>query len=109
MVFHVDYIQMMVHCFDSKQYVDFTKAYVTEQVTSSPKYPMSNGTVERAIGTMQEILNKVIKDGGDPNLVVLEYNNTSKFNLLSPAEMLMRRVLRTILPTKSYIDYRIPH
>ncbi|GBN22613.1 hypothetical protein AVEN_136784-1 [Araneus ventricosus] len=87
--------------FDSKIFVNFTKTYDIEHVTSSPKYPKSNGMVERAIETMKAILNKVIKDGGDPNLAVLEYNTTPKFNLLSPAEMLMERVLRTILPTKS--------
>ncbi|GBL72886.1 Uncharacterized protein K02A2.6 [Araneus ventricosus] len=87
--------------FDCKQFVNFTKTYDIEHVTSSPKYPKSNGMVKRAIGTMQAILHKVIKDGGDPILAVLEYNTTPKFNLLSPAEMLMGRVFITILPTKS--------
>lgn len=87
--------------FDSKQFAQFVKTYDMEHVTSSPKYPRSNGMVEKAIGTMKSILFKVIKGGGDPNLAILEYNTTPKFNMLSPAEMLMGRLLRTILPQKT--------
>ncbi|GBN71551.1 hypothetical protein AVEN_275629-1 [Araneus ventricosus] len=89
--------------FDIKQFAYFTKRYDIEHVTSSPKYPKSNEMVERAIGTMQAIVYKVIKDGGDPNLTMLEYNTTPKFNLLSPAQTLTGRVLRTILQTKSFL------
>jgi hypothetical protein len=87
--------------FDSKQFAQFIKTYDMEHVTSSPKYPKSNGMVEKAIGIMKSILYKVIKGGGDPNLAVLEYNTTPKLNMSSPAEMLMGRVLRTILPQRS--------
>lgn len=87
--------------FDSERFTDFSKKYDIQHITSSPRYPKSNGMVERAIGTIKLILRKVIKDGKDPNLAVLEYNITPKFNQLSPAEMLMGRVLRTIIPQKA--------
>ncbi|XP_054717251.1 uncharacterized protein LOC129226646 [Uloborus diversus] len=86
--------------FDSRLFQNFTKSYDIEPVTSSPKYPKSNGMVEKAIGTMKSILLKVIRSKGDPNLAVLEYNSTPKSSLLSPSEMLMGRRLRT----KEYYD-----
>lgn len=87
--------------YDSQAYLDFLKSYDIQPVTSSPKYPRSNGMVERSIGTMKNLLFKVLTSGGDPNLAVLEYNNTPKYKLPSPAEMLMGRSLRTLVPKKT--------
>lgn len=86
--------------FDSNFYQLFAKSYDFQIVTSSPKYARSNGMIERAIGTMKNILYKVKTDGGDPNLAILEYNNTPKYNLPSPAQMLMGRAQRNLCPTK---------
>ncbi|XP_054713060.1 uncharacterized protein K02A2.6-like [Uloborus diversus] len=79
--------------FDSRAYLSFLKSYDIQPITSSPRYPRSNGMIERSIGTMKNILLKVKASGGDPNLAILEYNNTPKFKLPSPAEMLMGRRL----------------
>lgn len=44
--------------------------------------------VERAIGTMTTLMLKIIDYKGDPNLALTEYNNTPKYNLSFPAQML---------------------
>ncbi|KAG8174308.1 hypothetical protein JTE90_010934 [Oedothorax gibbosus] len=74
-----------------------------KHVTSSPCFPQSNGMVERSIETLKGILFKVHQSQGDPNLALIEYNNTPKQNLPSPAEMLMGRVLRSLTPVKNIL------
>ncbi|XP_054713788.1 uncharacterized protein K02A2.6-like [Uloborus diversus] len=89
--------------FDSQAYLSFLKSYDIQPITSSLRYPRSNGMIERSIGTMKNILLKVKASGGDPNLAILEYNNTPKFKLPSPAEMLMGRRLRSVVPQKTIL------
>lgn len=86
--------------FDSQKFEFFIREYDLKHETSSPRFPRSNGMVERAIGTVKTMLKKVFEDRGDPNLALMEYNNTPKYNLPSPAQMLMGRSLRSLLPIK---------
>ena len=50
----------------------FTKDYGFEHITSSPRYPQSNGEVESAVQTLKAILNKT----NDEYLGLLSYRNT---------------------------------
>ncbi|XP_054290024.1 uncharacterized protein K02A2.6-like [Macrosteles quadrilineatus] len=84
--------------FDSHKFSTFTERYKIEHITSSPYYPKSNGMVERAIQTLKSMLSKTLKTKGDPNLAIIDYNNTPKANLRAPAQMLMGRLLKTVLP-----------
>ena len=77
--------------FDSEEFKDFSKSWGFEHVTSSPKYPQSNGEVERAIETMKTILNKC----DDEYLALLTYRNTPLHNGYSPAQLNMGRQLKT--------------
>ena len=63
-------------------------------VTSSPRYPQSNGEAERAVCTMEGLL----KRNGDQHMALAVYRSTPLQNGLSPAEMLMGRILRSQLP-----------
>ena len=69
-----------------------------EHQTSSPYYPRSNGLAERTVQTVQNILKKSKASQLDPLLAFLEYRNTPIDNIRSPAELLMSRKLRSVLP-----------
>ena len=75
----------------------FAKEYVFLHVTSSPRYPQSNGEAERAVKTIK----KLIKKAADPYLALLTYRSTPLQNGYSPAELLMNRRLRTRVPMVS--------
>ena len=85
--------------FDSYKFQFFIKDYDMQHLTSSPKFSKSNGMVERTIGTMKTLMSKVLEDDGDSNLTLIKYNNAPKYNLPNPAQMLMKRSLRSLLPT----------
>ncbi|GFR76081.1 Pol polyprotein [Elysia marginata] len=67
--------------------------------TSSPLYPRSNGLAERTVETRKSILKKAQHSGEDPYLSILNFWTTRKPDQPSPAEILMGRKLRTLLPT----------
>ena len=79
---------------DLEEFKDFSKSWGFEHVTSSPKYPQSNGEVERAVQTMKTILNKC----DDEYLALLTYRNTPLQNGYSPAQLNMGRKLKTRVP-----------
>jgi transposase InsO family protein len=84
--------------FDSHKFATFCSNYLIEHMTSSPYYPKSNGMVERAIQTLKSMLVKTLDTKGDPNLAIIDYNNTPKVGLKAPAQMLMGRLLKTVIP-----------
>lgn len=68
----------------------------------SPGFPSSNGMAERSIKTVKHALMKAMQTGTDPHLVLLSLRNTPVTGLdVSPAQMLMGRVLRRTLPCSS--------
>ena len=88
--------------FGSKEYVQFAKDYGFTIVTSSPRYPQSNGMIERTIQTIKLLLAKADDDGKDPHIALLEYRNTPVTGMTySPAQLLMSRNLRAKLPVSS--------
>ena len=81
--------------FSSEAYASFARQYGFEDVTSSPRYPQSNGEAERAVQTV----NNLVKKDGDPYLAMLSYRSTPLRCGFSRAELLMARTLRTTVPT----------
>ena len=55
-------------CYSSREFRKFAKDWEFEHVTSSPKYPRSNGMAERYVGTIRGLLKKA----EDPYLAILE-------------------------------------
>jgi len=81
--------------FSSREFAEFAREYGFKHITSSPRYPQSNGLVERAVQTKTKTKAKVErKDFG-----LLDYRNTPIEEIgLPPAQMLMGRRTRTKLP-----------
>ncbi|KAK2175926.1 hypothetical protein NP493_696g02020 [Ridgeia piscesae] len=93
--------------FSYGEFKEFTQRWDFEHVTSSPSYPQCNGQVERAIGTVTNIVKKAMEDGSDVQLALLNFRNTDREGYsASPAQLLFGRRCRTLLPIQR--SRRIP-
>lgn len=86
-------------CYSSQEFRDFAKAWDFQHTTSSPLYPQSNGLAERTVQTAKALMDKAHAQKTDAYLSLLEYRNTPVDSLKTPAQLLMSRRLRSILPT----------
>ena len=79
-------------------------------VTSSPRYPQSNGQAERFVGTVKDLLRKAREEGIDPNKALLRYRNAPIVGMdYSPAQLLFNRRLQDDIPVSKKLLYpRIP-
>lgn len=84
--------------YTSSEFKKFSKQYGFEHQTSSPRYPKSNGLAESAVKTIKNILIKAKESDTDPYLALLQYRNTPRDNLGSPAQRLFNRQTKTTLP-----------
>ena len=81
--------------YSSTEFSSFASSYGFQHVTSSPKYPQSNGQAERCVKTVKNLLRK----SNDLCLALLSYRATPlSWCDFSPAELSMGRRLRTSLP-----------
>ena len=81
--------------FNSAEYVHFAVEWGFEIKHSSPRYPQSNGEVERAVQTVTNL----IKKEKDSEKVLLAYRSAPLSCGFSPAELLMGRKISTFVPT----------
>ena len=95
--------------FSSQDFKRFASAYLFRHVTSSPRYPQSNGLVERTVGTVKKLLEHTT----DPFMALLSYRSTPlPWCMLSPVELLFGRRINTdvsqidhcLVPQWTYID-----
>jgi len=88
----------------SKDFKDFAISYNFRHITSSPRYPQSNGFVERSIQSIKNMMKKC--ENSDLYLGLLELRNTPiNNNLPSPAQLLFSRRLRGIIPMTEKMLY----
>ena len=81
--------------FSAEEFTKFSSSFGFQHVTSSPRYPQSNGQVERMVQTVKRMIQK----SQDPYLAVMSYRATPHpWCNLSPAELLMGRRIRTTIP-----------
>lgn len=92
----------------SAEFAQFAKNWGIKHITSSPRFPRSNGEVERAVKTVKSLLKK--GDVDDCTRALLSYRSTPLAGGYSPAELLMGRKLRTTLPVmQSVLTPRWPN
>lgn len=89
---------------NSSDFAKFAKEYGFRHITSSPRYPQSNGFVESAV----KVVKLRLKKSKDPYLALMSYRATPLENGLSPAELLFNRKIQTTLPiAKSQLQPKV--
>ncbi|EEC19173.1 polyprotein of retroviral origin, putative [Ixodes scapularis] len=96
--------------FDSMEFTTFNKEWDVRHNPSSPLCPRSNGQGEICVQAIKASLRKAAQDGQDLFGVLLDYRSSPMNGLSSPAEMLMGRRVRTLLPVlPQLLRPRYPH
>ena len=83
----------------SKVFQEFAMTWRFKHITSSPRYPRSNGLAERTVQSVKNLLSKALSSQQDPYLAILENRNIPVDGFASPAQLLMSRSLRSTIPT----------
>jgi len=85
--------------FNSVEFKEFAGRWEFSHVTSSPRYPQSNGLAESAVKQAKKLMQKAHEDHTDPFLALLALRNTPLERVkLSPAQIMFNRRTRTLLP-----------
>jgi len=88
--------------FSSKALQKFSKEWHFTIITSSPRFPQSNGLAECYVQTVEHIFKKAQVSNTDVNLTLLEFCNITITGMSeSPAQLLMGKNLRSSLPMLS--------
>ena len=85
--------------FASEEFAKFSKQWNFEHITSSPRYPQSNGKAENAVKTVKRLFKKCRESRKLEFLALLDWRNTpSEGMTTSPAQRFLGRRCRTRLP-----------
>ena len=85
--------------FSSTEFLTFSKVWGFQHVTSSPRYPQSNGKAENAVKTVKRLFSKCQAVGQSEFRALLDWRNTPTEGIgNSPAQRFMGRRCRTQLP-----------
>ena len=83
----------------SNEFHNFAMEWEFTHITSSPRYPQSNGFIERMVQTIKNTLKKAKQSKMDYQMALLCLRTTPLDNHLpSPAEILYNRKIRTMIP-----------
>ena len=95
--------------FNSIKVNQFASQWGIKMSPSSPRYAKSHGQVERFVDILRQMIRKTSMAGEDYYMALLELRNTPITGTnFSPAELLMSRRLRSILPVvKSQLMPRV--
>ena len=84
------------------EYDAFCEDWGIKHTTSSPRYPQSNGFIERQIRYIKPILKKCLDTNGDTEKALLLVRATPLDSILpSPAEIIFGRPIATTLPSRN--------
>ena len=78
--------------FVSGRFKKFLERWDIGHVTSSPRYPQSNGKAERAVHTVKGLMNKNL----NLNAALCAYRDTPVSGKFSPAQLLLNRSLNSM-------------
>ena len=85
--------------FASAEFAVFARTWSFDHVTSSPRYPQSNGKAENAVKTVKQLFTKCRQSGQSEFQALLDWRNTPTEGMqTSPAQRLMGRRCKTLLP-----------
>jgi hypothetical protein len=85
--------------FNSFEFQRFASVWGLEIITSSPRYPMSNGLAEKGVDICKKMLKKSLDCNTELLVMLMEYRATPVLGSpYSPSELLMGRLIRTKLP-----------
>ena len=71
-----------------------------KHTTTSPRYPQSNGLIERQVRTVKGVIQKCAKTGNDMLIALQQHRCTPLDSTLSsPSEILFNRPIHTTLPS----------
>ncbi|UYV84672.1 hypothetical protein LAZ67_X003058 [Cordylochernes scorpioides] len=87
--------------FQSTEMMEFAKEWNVTHTTSSPRFPQSNGMIERTMQTLKSTIIKCQQSKQDIYQALLLLRNTEHNSLPSPANMLYGRKQRLFLPMKT--------
>ena len=86
--------------FASAEFAVFVRKKGITHLTSSPHYAQSNGKSENAVKTLKLIFAKAKQSGESEYMALLDWRNTPSEGMgTSPAQRLMGRRCKTLLPT----------
>ena len=92
--------------FSSSDFTTFSSTWEFKHVTSSPTHAKSNGKAESAVKVVKKMFKKAHRDSKDPWLALLDQRNTPTQGVgSSPAQRLMSRRTRTLLPIAANLLY----
>ena len=85
--------------FSSNEFQVFAKSWSFNHVTTSPRYPQSNGKAENAVRTVKRLFEKCRETGVSEFQALLDWQNTPSEGMdTSPTRRMMGRRCRTLLP-----------
>ena len=84
--------------FSSDAFKQFSSQWGFSHITVSPYHPQVNGLAEKFVQIVKRLLTKAKEAKSDPYLSLLEYRNTIIDSIATPAQLLMSRRLRSVLP-----------
>ena len=86
--------------FASAEFRKFANEWSLKHQTSSPHYPQANGKAENGVQTVKRLFLKCKESGQSEFLALLDWRNTPSEGMdSSPAQRLLGRRCRTLLPT----------
>ena len=94
--------------FNSEQFQRFSEKWDFEHLMASPGNHKANGKAESAVKSAKRLMKKAKEARADPFLALLDFRNTPTQGVgSSPAQRLMNRRTRTLLPmTKTLLQSR---
>ena len=91
-------------CFTSREVYEFARLWDFNIITSSPRYPQSNGMAERAVGTVKSLWRK----SADKDGALLAYRNTPLKSGFSPSQLMFGRTVRSTMGRPAVgVDYEL--